>query len=192
MIKFLNDSENLYQYYLQICKDLYLTGPITDENKLSASGFLFSHSISEEEFNKAYCVEVCLIDEKPVGIIRIDPLLKEFEKGYSLEWLKVEDGQTNAEKIFFESDKTSELGVIAIDPVSRGTGIARQLLERVEKCLKLKGIKYLFSWVATKPNNIASHKFHVKNGFKLVAKYSNPDEFGFKPYEGDLFLKEIK
>ena len=193
MIKFINNSANLYLLYREICDPLYLNGPITESNKVSTSGFLLGGPISQADFDKAIFAEICLNDNVPVGVIRIDQVSKTFVGDFSLNWV-VEKGIRFQAQTVFESNNldSAELGVIAIHLTHKGKGIGKRLLADAEKDLKSKGIKHLFSWVGTYPLNVTSLSFHKKNGFVIVAEYANSDEYGFTPYACTLFYKEIK
>ena len=57
---------------------------------------------------------------------------------------------------------------VIINTHSQGQGLAKKLYDDFTKEALSLGIPRLVCEVNTKPNNEASHKFHIKNGFKPV------------------------
>ena len=64
---------------------------------------------------------------------------------------------------------------IIIDRAAHGQGLGYKLYEDVAAFARTQGYKWLACEVNTRPNNPASHAFHLKLGFKAIGDASYPD-----------------
>lgn len=156
--------------------------------EIKKKGFLLGSSYPETYWNKAIYSECAVIEKKPVGFIRADKMTNEMSsENFVLNWL----GNRKLWKMFTR-EKGCLVGVIFVDPKFKGKGISKLLYERLENFMKKSGCRELFSWVATKPKNKPSFRFHEKMGFKIVAVYNSKESFGISNYQSKLFNKHIK
>ncbi|MEP6343799.1 MAG: GNAT family N-acetyltransferase [Maricaulaceae bacterium] len=81
----------------------------------------------------------------------------------NLTWLR---GYLSA---FFYIDR------VIIDHTAQGQRLGHKLYEDVAKFAQAQGYKWLCCEVNTRPNNPASHAFHLKMGFEPIGEADYPD-----------------
>lgn len=128
--------------------------------------------------------------EDVIGYIRLD---KGFDNEFvdidnrgGVEWLHLEFKN----KYYFKDH--FEIGGVLVLPGYGRRNVGSKLLEKALKELEFHNCSSIFSFVPINPiKNEPSLKFHLKNGFKIIAKLKPVDLWGFKNYQSVLLMKDI-
>ena len=131
-----------------------------------------------------------------LGYIRIDNEVdvdfKKFDLNGDIFW-----NESIYKKIYYRNPHF-ELGAILVDSKARGEGLGKILLDYslaaiLSEIPETQKEVTLFSFIMVEPlKNLASLKFHQKNGFAKVAELKPCDLYGFKGYKSILLAKDIK
>jgi GNAT superfamily N-acetyltransferase len=159
-------------------------------SKLSSEGFLVG-KVHEDEIKRMLDRIFLVVTSKQriIGYLRIDEEIdvdfKELDMQGMVDWV-----HTDFKKYYYQLPHYEIGGVLVTKEFSR-KNIGASLLYKAMEMLKYKNLKYLFSFVPVSPvRNEPSLKFHLKNGFKVIAKLQPLELWGMKHYQSVLLMKE--
>ena len=159
-------------------------------SKLASEGFLVG-KLHEDEIKKMLDRIFLVVTSKQriIGYLRIDEEIdvdfKELDMQGMVDWV-----HTDFKKYYYQLPHYEIGGVLVTKEFSR-KNIGAFLLYKAMGMLKYKNLKYLFSFVPVSPvRNEPSLKFHLKNGFKVIAKLQPLELWGMKHYQSVLLMKE--
>jgi ribosomal protein S18 acetylase RimI-like enzyme len=159
-------------------------------SRLESEGFLIG-SLSKEELKKMLdqIFLVVATKQKIIGYLRIDEKIdadfKELDLEGFVDWV-----HTDFKKYYYQLPHFEIGGVLVSKDFGR-KNIGASLLYKAMEKLKYRNLKYLFSFVPVAPiRNEPSLKFHLKNGFKIIAKLQPQQLWGMNHYQSVLLMKE--
>ncbi len=180
-----------YHKFLAIYQQFYFD-PLLAKQKayvrtMENKGFLVGRPFAFKDSLAAKFFKCVLLNQKPVGFIRLDHLSHEMcSSAFTLKW----QGNLKIWNAFCEQ-RGVEIGIIVVEEKYKGKGIAHVLLEEAERFARKAKYKNLFSWVVTHPQNKPSLRFHRRNGFTEVAFYEAKKAWGIQNYASVLFWKQL-
>ena len=125
---------------------------------------------------------VCLDDESVAGYLIATPDAPELDK---LEWMSP-DIKARAQQSIRDTHHW-HISQVAVSMDFRGSGIGAMLYDWVTT----RYPTHIFSaYVATRPLNRVSLRFHRKQGFIEAATFAVPEFMGIKHYESRILIKD--
>lgn len=127
--------------------------------------------------------------QKIIGYLRIDEDIdadfKDLDMQGMVDWV-----HTDFKKYYYQLPHF-EIGGVLVSKEFGRKNIGASLLYKAMEILKYRNLKYLFSFVPVSPvRNEPSLRFHLKNGFKVIAKLQPLELWGMKHYQSVLLMKE--
>lgn len=181
-----NDYLRLYEPYFIRLDWLNKNGYIP---LLSQTGFMVGEPHESWEEQPPLELGLCaVVNNKVVGIIRIDKADSDWQDGHSsLGW----NNCPQLEAVY-NQEAYVEFGVILIDDSFAHQGVGSALFKRAKQILAERGHKHLFSFVVSNPIwNEPSMRFHKKQGFQHVATFHAPLAFGMPDYQSHMFHLDL-
>lgn len=158
--------------------------------RMSDEGFLVGR-LKREEITRMVdqLFLVVTSKQKVIGYLRIDEQIdsdfKDLDMQGMVDWV-----HTDFKKLYYQLPHF-EIGGVLVSKEFGRKNIGASLLYKAMEMLKYKNLKYLFSFVPVSPvRNEPSLRFHLKNGFKIIAKLQPLELWGMKHYQSVLLMKE--
>ena len=151
------------------------------------SGFLLPGDYTKEEMQELIN-EIFLVDEEYGKVVAYFSIIskQELNPKSEREWLIPE-----LKDVYFSSPH-GEIWGMAVSEEFGNRGIAKKLLERGLAEVKNWGASYLFSFVVYKPiSNLASIRFHERNGFQRAAIRQPSPFMGIDNYQSIVYARKI-
>lgn len=156
--------------------------------KVENTGFLMGGPVTKSYLKEVIFSQCAFINGELAGIVRVEKMTNKMaSKKSKLSWLGSEKLRNK-----FSEEKGWLIGLVLVAPEFKRKGIGKLLIKRIESYAKKNNCEDLFSWVATKPNNMPSFRLHQKMGFKVIAIYDAEESFDILNYQSKLFYKHIK
>lgn len=157
-------------------------------SKVENTGFLMGGLVTKSYLKEVIFSQCALVSGEMAGIVRVEKMTNKMaSKKSKLSWLG-----SNKLRNKFSEEKGWLIGLVLVAPEFKRKGIAKLLIKRIESYAKKNNCEDLFSWVATKLNNMPSFRLHQEMGFKVVAIYDAVESFDILNYQSKLFYKHIK
>ena len=166
---------------------------ITDKEyliRMEANGFLLGKLDKSDIVKMLERVFLVVVHEKKIiGYLRIDEEIDKdlivLDKAHSVDWIHSDF------KKYYYSNPHFEIGGVLVSKDFSRKNIGAELIYKGMEKLKYRNIKYIFSFVPIFPvRNEPSLRFHLKNGFKIIAKVNANRLWDINNYQSLLLMKE--
>jgi N-acetylglutamate synthase-like GNAT family acetyltransferase len=161
-------------------------------SSLKQTGFLVGQVTLNELLKDLHKVFLIVKEQRHIiGYIRIDEeidgVFMDLDTKNLIEWV-----HKDFKKKYYFKNHFEVGGILVLTDYGR-RNIGHDLLHKALVELKYKNLQAIFSFVPIHPvANEPSLKFHLKNGFKIIAKLKPVKLWGMDNYQSVLLMKELK
>lgn len=150
-------------------------------------GFLAPVQISKAEFTEQISNYVVgEVGGAVAGFLRLDDE-QEMDADEVPIWI-----DPAMEEVYWQRPHAN-IGKVAVLPEMGRKGIASAMLAEAERRASQKGAEFIFSFIVTcqPPTNLASIRFHAKNGFQMMAPLETQTAYGIDNYVATLYGRKL-